>query len=243
MKTIKKQLENTVRHLDYAKTREILTEHPELLNAPIDSPSYEMDDEGNWTDVIDDEPSGYTPLLMALSFGDYKMFKLLIEEFGADVNQGNYENFTPIFKLSSSNPLSSSEEKEKTAEDYLNLLYAHNVNVNNPIDIGKTPLMIASQRGNLYQVKKLLEHGADANAKDIYGNVFNWMGNYTGDKKDLDEIVKLLVEHGADINNKGNIKTALDDALENNDILYEKILRKYGAKDSSFIPDDFLNKT
>src|SRR5712672_1334645 len=57
-------------------------------------------------------------------------------------------------------------------------------------------LMTATRKGDLAQVKALLEKGVSVNAKSSYGQTHLFVA---GDRGNM-EIVKLLIERGADVN-------------------------------------------
>jgi ankyrin repeat protein len=72
---------------------------------------------------------------------------------------------------------------------------------------GKTPLIMASERGHLGTIEKLLENGADVNGKDANGKTPLIMASERGRL----DFVKKLLEKGADVNCKdANGKTAID---------------------------------
>jgi len=229
---------------DYELVRKILKNNPDLVNAAIDVP---MDQ-----DDIDDgiEIEGKTPLLEAISFSDLTMVKLLVEEFDAEINKGAYDYMTPIYKLS--------YHKTQKTEGMVDYLLNNGADVNIAIDTGKTPLMSAAQDGSMEIVKKLLEHGADANAKDLDdSNVFFWLGYYDGEQKtkedeeNIEAIVKILLEYGADINYVDKYDmTGLKMAEKYDNPMVAKVLKKYmnlypkneesTPVNNNTIPDDFM---
>jgi len=237
---------------DYALVRSILKKHPELINATIDVPMDEEDIE----EAEDGEFSrGKTPLHGAISYSDVEMVKLLVEEFHTDIDKGDYEEFTAIFKLSAKG-IDTDEEsyKYRKMADYL---LDKGVDVNHAIYTGKTPLMLAAQAGNIYMVTKLLEYGANVEAMDRNDyNVFQWFGYYDGeeeskeDEETIETIVKLLLEYGADINNIDKYNdTPLDMAEQNDKFMVAKIFKKYmyeakkeETQINDILPDDFLDK-
>ena len=228
---------------DYDLVRSILQKNPELINADIDVP---MDQED-----IDDgrEMWGKTPLLSAVAFSDFKMIQILVEEFGADVKKGDYENDTAIYELA--------YEIDKKSIEKANYLLEKGADVNQADNTGKTPLMAAAQYGNLLMVKKLLKHSADATAVDENNsNVFYWIGYYDGkmetaeDEEIINAIIKVLIKHGADVNNIDNFgMTGLKMAEEYDKPMVAKVLKKYMdnkpiqkvvKNKKNIIPDDFM---
>jgi len=74
-----------------------------------------------------------------------------------------------------------------------------NPNIQSAVD-GGTPLHVAADRGYLRIVKFLLEHGANPNMKNNYGNTpLHFAATYGHP-----EVAELLLEHGANPNMKNN---------------------------------------
>jgi len=88
-------------------------------------------------------------------------------------------------------------------------------------------LLEASLKGQLEEVKLLIEVGADVNVKDEFG----YTPLMEASTNDQIEVIKLLIESGADVNAKNKFKnTALARAYMYG---YEEIfdlLKNYGAK-------------
>lgn len=215
MDTIKQKLFNAIfLYQDKDKVKAILIKKPHLVNETIES--YKDSEFKN---------NGYTPLLSALAYSDNEMFEMILNQFNADPDKGDNEGTTALFKLSSTH-----KEDKKIL---VNMLLEKGADVNKGTNTGKTPLMLAAQYGYLYMVQKLLDHKANANAKDENNtNALRWMGLYQGDQHEklIDEIVRLLVESGADIHNVDNFgRTPLMTAQKYNEFLVEKALLRYGA--------------
>ncbi|MEM4626579.1 MAG: ankyrin repeat domain-containing protein [Candidatus Bilamarchaeaceae archaeon] len=89
-------------------------------------------------------------------------------------------------------------------------------------------LIEAANTGNAELVKRLIERGADVNAKTGWGKTALMraaMGGHT-------ETAKLLIERGADVNAKSNNgETALMYALVKGHPEIAELLRKAGAKE------------
>ena len=95
---------------------------------------------------------------------------------------------------------------------------------------GKTSLIRASEGGHFETVKILLEHNADPNIQDVYGQTA--LTNARGRNKSVVyEIVALLLEYNADINHKtlSQGSTALMKAAWGGDPKRLKFLLKKGA--------------
>jgi len=191
---IKKELGDAIYDSQHQRVREILKANPELVNA-----------------IVDEVKN--TPLTEAVSFSDYEMIRLLLEEFHADPNIGYDERITALWKLSKITRENLTQEEILNAID---LLIAHGANPNLGTYMGMTPLMLAAEDVNLPVAQKLLAHGADAKQKDIYGNTpLHWLPLYSGDDKaGVEQMIQLLITHGADIHDKDDQgKTPLDTAL------------------------------
>ena len=93
-------------------------------------------------------------------------------------------------------------------EGLANTLSTHPELVNQPLDRGFTPLVLATYLNQKAVAEILLKHGADVNAQDPMMGMTALMGVAFKGSKDL---VALLLEHGADpaIRSKQG-ETALD---------------------------------
>jgi ankyrin repeat protein len=155
-----------------------------------------------------------TPLWHAVDSNNIEMVKLLVEE-DPNMNAGRWP------------PLCLAVDRKNT-EDIIEYLIDHGANVNYPQDWGplqeaatfsieKVKLLVArgaNVNGGIYQptihagirsgnreiVEFLIQHGADLNAKDQWGQGYTPLQRaaLTG----YTEIIKLLLEAGADINAK-----------------------------------------
>jgi ankyrin repeat protein len=163
-------------------------------------------------------------LTEAVDYGNYELAEYLLQN-GMDVNsRKKYED--------GSIGASAWEEAEQRGYfDMVKLLVDHGVNVNDQ-DVA---FLACEGGGSSRIINYLLEHGADINSKDSYGDtaLSNAVSSHYSDKEyeglakhDLDN-VKLLLELGADVtiaNDKG--KTALDIAKENKDKEVIKLLEE-----------------
>ena len=120
----------------------------------------------------------------AISSKHLDIAEFLIKEVGADVNeQGNITGITPlisaIFFI-----------KPKIAK----LLIDYGADVNLKTKLTRSPLMIASGKGNLEMVKILVNHGADLNTRDEK----NFTALYHAMEKDNIDVIKFLIKKGAE---------------------------------------------
>jgi len=87
------------------------------------------------------------------------MARLIIEEYGADVNTFNENGVTPLYYAASKNQL-----------DFAKLLVKHGALVTITNDFHITPLIEAAKNNADEVAKLLLEHGADIHVTDWEGN-------------------------------------------------------------------------
>lgn len=94
---------------------------------------------------------------------------------------------------------------------------------------GRSLLQRACKKGDLAEVKSLIERGADANESDFGGFTCLHEAALAGHN----DIVEYLIEKGANVNKQalefGDFETPLMDAAENKHIETVKILLKHGA--------------
>ena len=91
---------------------------------------------------------------------------------------------------------------------------------------GSTPLFIAAGEGRSDVVRYLLAEGADVNAREQFGDTALTEATYFGHLALINE----LLAHGADINAIGNDGTALDIALNRNNVAVADMLKHHGGK-------------
>src|SRR5271156_935481 len=89
-------------------------------------------------------------------------------------------------------------------------------------------LLAATRKGDVAQVKALLDKGADVNSKSPYGSTPLF---FACDRGNL-EIVKLLIDRGADVNVEDTFyhETALGWATSKDRVAIVKLLLDHGAK-------------
>ena len=91
---------------------------------------------------------------------------------------------------------------------------------------GSLPLFIAAGDGRGDVVRYLLAEGADVNAREQFGDTALTEATYFGHLALINE----LLAHGADINAIGNDGTALDIALNRNNVAVADLLKHHGGK-------------
>jgi hypothetical protein len=94
-------------------------------------------------------------------------------------------------------------------------------------------LLAAARKGDLAQVKSLLDHGADVNAKSPYGSTPLF---FACDRGHI-EVIKLLLDRGADLNTEDTFYhfTPLSWAVEKDRPEIVKLLLKRGAKSPALV--------
>ncbi|MCD4783719.1 MAG: ankyrin repeat domain-containing protein [Candidatus Eremiobacteraeota bacterium] len=131
------------------------------------------------------DKDGWTPLYVAISWGEIEMVKLLIDN-GADVNAKN-KGITPLHGAAIGG---------KT--DSVMLLIDNGADVNaKDKKYGSTPLYDAAINSNLEIAKILLDNGANVNARDKDGQTLLSRVKNNTDNTDNTDVIKLLCRHGA----------------------------------------------
>ena len=170
---------------------------------------------------------GNTPLTCAVSAGDIKLIKHLIQ-LGADMNAIDKHGDTPLTFAVSTGDIKFIKHLTQLGAD-----------VNKRDELGNTPLTCAVSAGDIKLIKHLIQLGADMNTIDSRGNtpLINAISaRYT-------DLIKHLLKLGADVNISGSLgDTALMLASESDDVNVLKMLIEAGA-DVNYVKDRGSNKT
>ena len=105
------------------------------------------------------------------------------------------------------------------------LLTKFHVDPNIKNEYNNTVLYIASRNGNLNMVKYLVEHGADVNIQNRWGETALYQASNRNGHLD---IIRYLVEHGADVNIKDEDSKTVLHWSKTKDV--KDLLKQYGAR-------------
>jgi len=167
-------------------------------------------------DVHARDINGETALMAAAEKGNTSIVKMLLEK-GADINTKNKQGQTPLLKVAQKeNPdminfllenaadIDAKDKREDTAliiTLHKHKLAAAKLLIDKGADIrvkdhfyGRTPLIWASNLGDIELVKLLLEKGANINVEDRENKTASVHAAYNGHQ----QIRELLLKHGAD---------------------------------------------
>lgn len=165
---------------------------------------------------------GATALMDAAKKGHVNALKILLDEMGADVKAcDNMGRNALIHAFMNSN--------ERTMEAIARLLLDHGVDVNARGEKGKTPLILAVEKGNSNLVKMLLQRDhIEVNDTDREGKTALRLAV----ELDLEEIAQLLCEHGAST----DCGDLVNMARRSYNHSLRKLLLKYGAREDFHPP-------
>ncbi len=127
----------------------------------LDTVRHLMAEDPNAKDAV--APDGFTPLGLAAFFGLAEMLTWLLEQ-GADPNKPS-ENQMAVYPINSA----AANRNQETALKLVQVLVAHQADVNAAQHGGWTPLHQAAAHGINDLVEFLLEHGADRSLKSEDG--------------------------------------------------------------------------
>ena len=115
-------------------------------------------------------------------------------ESGVDINCVNTMEESALIITMKQNSICS-EERNCTENTILDMLLSSGANVNVEDIHANSPITLAMDKGCVHQVKKLIQAGADVNAKIIGTSVL-----YCAVRKDNIDVVEILLKEGADMN-------------------------------------------
>lgn len=148
---------NAVRHGDIAKVKCLI---PQISNIDIVIPGHELEAEVVISNGVQKE--ALTPLMYAADYYDIEMVKLLVEN-GANVNaKDSHDHNALMYAVFRHDVI------------MIDFLASKGANVNaksfNDSGSGITPLMVATDDGNIETVAALIKNGADVQAQTSRGN-------------------------------------------------------------------------
>ena len=155
-------------------------------------------------------------------------------ESGVDINCVNTMEESALLITMKQNSICS-EERNCADNTILDMLLSSGANVNAEDIHANSPIILAMDKGCVHQVKKLIQAGADVNAKIIGTSVL-----YCAIHKDNIDIVEILLKEGANISSttiEGH--TPLMPAVRNENIICIHMLLKGWAKVRQFDAQGF----
>jgi TonB family protein len=152
---------------DLAKVKAMLKDNPKLVSRKDDY--------------------GYTPLYLAVQWGNKEMAELLLAN-GADINARSGSRSQ--LGMGADTPLH--EAVTNGRKEMVEFLLAHGADVNAEDDFGYTPLHLAAEKGHRDVLEMQLANKAEINAKSIMGITPLDKADWNG-RKDIEE---LLRRHG-----------------------------------------------
>lgn len=142
--------------------------------------------------MFEKEINGYTPLHAAAQYGRTNVVELLIAR-GAYIGDRAEKGFTPTH-LAAQSCSAAPEDRLAT----VTLLLDRGANIREVDDFKYTPLLWASQQGNVEIISLLLDRGSDIHEKDKHGRTSFMLAALKGHRN----VVKLLIERGSEINTR-----------------------------------------
>ncbi len=196
---------NTPLHMTVDKGKDKSKGHPETAELLIK----------NGADVNARNAYGGTSLMWASSFGYYEVAQLLIQN-GADLNTANERGTALDRALQRNNKKMADLLRKHGASESGSAARAHANNrgsygvsdsrfaflddVYHRDQFGQTPLFMAVFGGSVTEVERLLQKGADVNAKADNGQTpLMWAARHG-----RDQVAQLLIQKGADVHAKDN---------------------------------------
>lgn len=190
------EIHEAVKKNDTAKVKELVTANPDV--------------------VFSKDEDGFTPLHLAAKSGYSDMVKYLLTT-KAEVDARNSYGSTPLHQVA----LAKGQHS-----DIIEMLLMHGARVNAPDKYGLTPLHYSTMRDNPDEVKTLLDHSANPNARDYkVGDTPLILAAANGYKA----VVKLLLENGAKVNLADDKGTPLAWAIHTDHFDVADLIRGYGG--------------
>lgn len=176
--------------------------------------------------LVDQKNAAFeTPLMLACKQSDFNAVKLLVKDFGADLNVMDQWGQTPLFMCIKSN--------EPLIAEYL-LSYGADPDATSYQSL--TPLQLASQQGDLNLVQSLVKYGADL---DVSENKHQESALIFAARKGHTAIVDFLIKSGANPDLTDHLgHSALYEAYEHDHWDCVETLVK-GGGDSSVLNSNF----
>lgn len=148
-----------------------------------------------------------TALIYSTVFLNVNKIELLVS-YGADINLkeiGRHEN-SPLIAVSSQHK--RNKERFNKSKKIAKFFIDNGAEVNLSNKYNKSPLMYASDTGNLELVKYLADAGADINQKSSAGSSAIMWASRPSKKNGGHKVVNFLIENGANVNQQTYKKEA-----------------------------------
>lgn len=160
--------------------------------------------------------SGATPLYYAALCGFHDLVKRLIDKYPRNVNAHGGYNLRPLMAALAGRHF-------RTAD----LLHHNGAEPNVQGRRERTPLHSAAHNGKLELIRKLIEYGADIDARDKDGYT---PLRFASEGLKNPTVIRLLLDHGADVNTRaGDLSTPLHMASGWGLVEVARILLEHGA--------------
>ena len=142
------------------------------------------------------DSEGFTPLMIACSYGNIRITTLLLQAH-ANINQQNNDGYTALMAACDS---------ETPQYELVKLMVQSGADLNiKTSQLQRTALMAAAECGHTSIVRYLLDEGAPVNTQDVNGSTSLMIASVLGHS----EVVCVLINYGADLN---ILAKGLDDA-------------------------------
>ena len=161
---------------------------------------------------------GFTPVFEACLRGHFSLLRLLVEQYGADINVKFRWGDSPLIYMSRQRPRQI---------NFFQYLLEHGASVTAIDQYGETALHVAVTHANPELARLLLEHGASATTMDVNGVT----ALHTAAEHGNPELARLLLEHGASATAMDHYecKTVLHRAARHANPELARLLLEHGA--------------
>lgn len=172
-------------------------------------------------------PKDHSPLVAAILKDDFKIFRDILENFPANVEQETSAIIEGGYPVEGASPLWTASTLGRL--EFVKLLVAKGANIEHTTDSKSSPLRGAAFDGHCDVCEFLISEGADIDKPNQVGQSPLTIAAAMQKK----ECVELLIRKGADVNHKGhNGDTPLHVSVESGAVEIAKLLVDAGAKNN-----------